>query len=75
MRAGGNLYLSLAYLKVLEDTLQDQVTLFFSVSYLDKVPVLIKAFQLVTFIDRREQSHKSFLKILSDTKSNDKLLK
>lgn len=67
--AGKNLYLSLAYLEVLEDTLQDQVTLFFSVSYLDKVPVLITAFQLVTFEDRREQSHKSFLKILSDTKS------
>lgn len=68
VRAGGNLYLSLKYLKVLEDTLKDQVTLYFSVSYQNEVPVLITAFQLVTFIDRREQSHKSFLKILSDTK-------
>lgn len=67
--AGKNLYLSLAYLQVLEETLKEQVSLFFSVSYQDEVPVLITAFQLVTFIDRREQSRTSFLKIFSETKS------
>ncbi len=73
--AGKNLYLSLAYLQVLEDTLKDQVTLFFSISYQDKVPVLITTFQLVTFIDKRKQSHKSVLKILSDTKSKQQSFK
>ena len=66
---GTNLYLSFPYLRVLEETLQDQVTLFFSITYRDKTPVLITVFQLVTFIDKREQWHKPILKILADTKS------
>jgi len=64
-----NIYLSLAYLKVIEETLKDEVSLFFSVSYQKEVPVLITAFQLVTFIDKRDTSKKSFLKLFSDNKS------
>jgi hypothetical protein len=64
-----NLYLSIPYLKVLEETLQGQVSLFFCVSYQHGVPALITAFQLVTFVDSREQTRSSFLKLFSETKS------
>ncbi len=67
--ANKNRYLSVAYLKVIEDTLQDEVSLFFSISYKNEVPVLITVFQLVTFIDKREQSHSTVVKLLSDTKN------
>ena len=51
-----NIYLSISYLKALEDTLNDDIELYYSVSYnSDGTPALIAAFQLVTFIDKRRK--------------------
>lgn len=51
---GRNIYLSLDYLEALESGMKDHMKLFFSISYNEnKGPVLISAFQLVKFIDKR----------------------
>lgn len=53
---GRNIYLSINYLEALEKGMKDHMKLFYSISYNDKnEPVLISAFQLIKFIDKRRK--------------------
>lgn len=65
-----NIYLSFAYLEALEEAMKSEMDFYYSVSYDQKEnPVLISAFQLVKYIDKRAHTGSSFDCLISKAKS------
>lgn len=70
-----NIYLSRSYLHALEKTMDNEIEFFYSILYNNQnKPVLAAAFQLVTFIDKRNNKTQTILKHLTGGKvENDSL--
>jgi len=61
---GRNIYLSLGYLSALESALNDQMQFRYAISYSDEgEPMLIAAYQLVVFVDKRRQYSQDLCKL------------
>lgn len=61
-----NIYLSSLYLTALEKTMNNEIEFFYSIVYNEKdIPVLVSVFQLVNFIDKRNNKTQSILKQLT----------
>lgn len=56
VESGRNIYLTLDYLSALEKGMSDEIDFFYAISYdAEDRPVLVSAFQLVTFVDKRRK--------------------
>lgn len=65
-----NIYLSFAYLNALEMAMNNEMDFYYSISYTaDNTPVLIAAFQIVRYVDKRAHNGNRFSCIISKAKS------
>lgn len=67
---GTNIYLSFGYLKALEESMKKDIDFYYSVSYnQSNDPVLVSAFQIVTFTDKRKHKPNQVISCVSRAKS------
>ena len=65
-----SIYLSYSYLKAIEESMKDEMVFYYSISYNQKdEPVLVSAFQLVTFTDKRKHKPNQVISCVSRAKS------
>lgn len=65
-----NIYLSYGYLKALEESMKDEMDFYYSISYnQNDEPVLVSAFQIVTFTDKRKHKPNQLISCVSRAKS------
>ncbi|MEN8957304.1 MAG: hypothetical protein ABF242_00985 [Flavobacteriales bacterium] len=65
-----NIYLSIGYLKALEESMRNEIDFYYSISYnQEDEPVLVSAFQIVTFTDKRQHNENQLISCVSRTKS------
>jgi hypothetical protein len=65
-----NIYLSYGYLKALEESMKDEIDFYYSISYnQNDEPVLVSAFQIVTFTDKRKHKPNQVISCVSRAKS------
>lgn len=65
-----NVYLSFSYLKALEESMKDEMDFYYSISYNQKdEPVVVSAFQVVTFTDKRKHNPNQVISCVSRAKS------
>lgn len=65
-----NVYLTYGYLKALEESMNDEMDFYYSISYnQENEPVLVSAFQVVTFTDKRKHNPNQIISCVSRAKS------
>jgi len=65
-----NIYLSFGYLKAIEESMNNEMDFYYSISYnQNNEPVLISAFQIVTFTDKRKHKANQVISCVSRAKS------
>ena len=65
-----NVYLSYGYLKALEESMKNEMDFYYSISYnQNDEPVLVSAFQIVTFTDKRKHKPNQLISCVSRAKS------
>ena len=65
-----NVYLSYGYLKALEESMKEEIDFYYSISYnQNDDPILVSAFQIVTFTDKRKHKPNQMISCVSRAKS------
>ena len=65
-----NIYLTFNYLKALEDSMKEEMNFYYSISFNQKdEPVMVSAFQVVTFADKKVQNPTNILSKMGNCKT------